>query len=85
MGCLWGCAAVVVQKRHHTRLFPTDRSMVDRSGNVQPSAPVWVWILTLLPSGMKAMAVPSQTCMCFICCHGAAVSMEGGGSWSAST
>ena len=32
-------AAVVVQKRHHTRLFPTDRSMTDRSGNVQPGAP----------------------------------------------
>ncbi|XWS52934.1 hypothetical protein CRYUN_Cryun11dG0115100 [Craigia yunnanensis] len=26
---------VVVQKRHHTRLFPTDRSQTDRSGNIQ--------------------------------------------------
>lgn len=31
-----GSGAVVVQKRHHTRLFPTDRRAVDRSGNVQP-------------------------------------------------
>ena len=34
-----GRAAVVVQKRHHTRLFPTERGMTDRSGNVQPGAP----------------------------------------------
>lgn len=27
---------VVVQKRHHTRLFPTDRSKADRSGNILP-------------------------------------------------
>ena len=31
-----GSGAVVVQKRHHTRLFPTDRRAADRSGNVQP-------------------------------------------------
>ncbi|TYJ18049.1 hypothetical protein E1A91_A09G095000v1, partial [Gossypium mustelinum] len=27
---------VVVQKRHHTRLFPTDRNKTDRSGNILP-------------------------------------------------
>ena len=26
---------IVVQKRHHTRLFPTDRNQTDRSGNIQ--------------------------------------------------
>ncbi|XVE59481.1 hypothetical protein DITRI_Ditri05aG0049300 [Diplodiscus trichospermus] len=26
---------VVVQKRHHTRLFPTERDQMDRSGNIQ--------------------------------------------------
>jgi len=32
-------AAVVVQKRHHTRLFATDSRATDRSGNVQPGGP----------------------------------------------
>ncbi|CAN6225484.1 unnamed protein product [Urochloa humidicola] len=27
---------IVVQKRHHTRLFPTDRHLTDRSGNILP-------------------------------------------------
>ncbi|KAI9194708.1 hypothetical protein LWI28_008483 [Acer negundo] len=31
---------IVVQKRHHTRLFPSDRSMTDRSGNIQPGTVV---------------------------------------------
>ncbi|TYH53560.1 hypothetical protein ES332_D09G107800v1 [Gossypium tomentosum] len=31
---------VVVQKRHHTRLFPTDRNKTDRSGNILPGTVV---------------------------------------------
>ncbi|XP_048424946.1 protein argonaute 5 [Pyrus x bretschneideri] len=31
---------VVVQKRHHTRLFPTDQRKTDRSGNIQPGTVV---------------------------------------------
>ncbi|KAM1309947.1 hypothetical protein ACFX13_006725 [Malus domestica] len=31
---------VVVQKRHHTRLFPTDNRRTDRSGNIQPGTVV---------------------------------------------
>ncbi|KAK1586285.1 hypothetical protein Q3G72_000822 [Acer saccharum] len=31
---------IVVQKRHHTRLFPSDRNMTDRSGNIQPGTVV---------------------------------------------
>ena len=27
---------IVVQKRHHTRLFPNDRQWTDRSGNILP-------------------------------------------------
>ncbi|KAJ1385501.1 Ribonuclease H-like superfamily [Sesbania bispinosa] len=31
---------VVVQKRHHTRLFPVDRNQMDRSGNIMPGTVV---------------------------------------------
>ncbi|GMJ10787.1 ARGONAUTE 5 [Hibiscus trionum] len=31
---------VVVQKRHHTRFFPTDRNKADRSGNILPGTVV---------------------------------------------
>ncbi|KAL8170239.1 hypothetical protein V2J09_022043 [Rumex salicifolius] len=31
---------VVVQKRHHTRLFPVDHNMADRSGNILPGTVV---------------------------------------------
>ncbi|KAG4129529.1 hypothetical protein ERO13_D09G086500v2 [Gossypium hirsutum] len=31
---------VVVQKRHHTRFFPTDRNKTDRSGNILPGTVV---------------------------------------------
>ncbi|KAJ1397794.1 Ribonuclease H-like superfamily [Sesbania bispinosa] len=31
---------VVVQKRHHTRLFPVDRNQTDRSGNIMPGTVV---------------------------------------------
>ncbi|XVE59476.1 hypothetical protein DITRI_Ditri05aG0049100 [Diplodiscus trichospermus] len=31
---------VVVQKRHHTRLFPTERDQTDKSGNIQPGTVV---------------------------------------------
>ncbi|KRX73784.1 Protein argonaute 12, partial [Trichinella patagoniensis] len=27
---------IVVQKRHHTRLFPENASMIDKSGNILP-------------------------------------------------
>ncbi|XWS28647.1 hypothetical protein CRYUN_Cryun25bG0088900 [Craigia yunnanensis] len=32
---------IVVQKRHHTRLFPTDRNQTDRSGNIQAVPPAY--------------------------------------------
>ncbi|GAB4824786.1 argonaute 5 [Ancistrocladus abbreviatus] len=35
-----GVTFVVVQKRHHTRLFATDRNMTDRSGNILPGTVV---------------------------------------------
>ncbi|XVE59479.1 hypothetical protein DITRI_Ditri05aG0049200 [Diplodiscus trichospermus] len=31
---------VVVQKKHHTRLFPTERDQMDKSGNIQPGTVV---------------------------------------------
>ena len=37
---------VVVQKRHHTRLFAqnhNDRNSVDRSGNILPGETNWDW------------------------------------------
>lgn len=54
---------LVVQKRHHTRLYPTDRNM-DRSGNVLPGGgfpgSVLLWLLS--PHA-------SQQPVCCACCN----------------